>query len=127
MTPEMAQWIAAHVIENPKGMCRYFVDYMAETFPELRRVRGYYYEPSGAHHPHWWLALPTGDVVDPTIVQFEPGGSYVEFTGPDPVGQCFNCGDLVWEAYNTSPCACSKACFDEISRDFAAEGGRKRA
>lgn len=111
----MRAWIAEHVPPNPVAMCRRISEEMCEAFPELRRVRGHYYG-GGMQHAHWWCELPDGTVVDPTAAQFPPGGRYVEYTGPDPLGKCPNCGELVWEDKGGGRDFCDRVCHDAYLR-----------
>lgn len=93
-----------------RGTCREATEAMVKAFPELRRVRGHY-----SWCPHWWCETPDGTVVDPTARQFTSGGVYVEYTGPEPLGKCMNCGDYVWTALpNGDTSACSDECLKEL-------------
>lgn len=78
-------------------MCEGFSRQMEKDFPELHRVRGHYVTRCGISHPHWWCETADGEVVDPTVAQFTPGGVYEKFEGPDPIGRCYECGELVFE------------------------------
>lgn len=132
MKPEYATWIdgwvrtrsaSVHVVgldDRPieeripwaiRGSCHAAVEDMVVAFPELRVVRGYYGGCS-----HWWCETPDGEVVDPTAAQFEPGDSYVEYDGPDPLGKCMNCGSYVWTG------GFSGFCSSECLAAIAAEG-----
>ena len=124
MAPEMAAWIAEHV-KDQRRMCAYWTECMQSAFPQLRRVRGHYYEPNGDCYTHWWLAMPNGEIVDPTVTQFEAGGHYVEYSGSDPYGQCLECGELMWERWEGAAEFCSQECHDAFMVDFDAE--RRRA
>ena len=98
-----------------RGRCATASAAMVAVFPELRRVRGHY---NGV--PHWWCVAPDGTIVDPTARQFVPGGTYVEYHGPDPLGKCMNCGALVWTPLpggDTS--ACSDECLQDLMEDFS--------
>ena len=90
-----------------KGTCGWAVDQMVAAFPELRRVRGHY-----GFTPHWWCVAPDGVIWDPSQRQFQVAAAYVEYTGPDPIGKCMNCGDLIWTGTRTS------ACSDECEREL---------
>lgn len=95
------------------GRCASATAAMVAEFPELLRVRGHY-----QNHPHWWCKTSDGRVVDPTAAQFYPGGTYVEYHGPDPYGKCMNCGEYVWTKDFSG--MCSKECLDEISAEYGA-------
>lgn len=106
-----------------RGSCATATERMVSAFPELRRVRGH---RDGA--PHWWCVAPDGAIVDPTVKQFADTstGHYEEYTGPDPVGKCMNCGDYVWSAaFSTS--ACSDECARELEAYYGAVISATRA
>lgn len=98
-----------------RGWCRSAVEEMVRAFPELRKARGHY-----AGREHWWCVAPDGIIWDPTAKQFWIQGAYVEYTGPDPVGKCMNCGDYVWtmEQSGTSA-ACSPDCLRELEHYYS--------
>jgi hypothetical protein len=102
-----------------RGTCQWAVIEMVTAFPELRKVRGHY---NG--WPHWWCATPDGTIVDPTRKQFgDPGGDYVEYTGPDPIGKCMECGELVWTREQSgSSAACSRECLTALEAYYGAGG-----
>ena len=94
------RWIAEHVTD-PHGQCMEITERMAAAFPELRRVRGHYVCPYQGPRPHWWLITPDGTVLDPTKEQFVSQGchgTYEPYEGPEPTGECLNCGALVYGA-----------------------------
>lgn len=112
-------WIAANMPVDPRGQCAAMTLRMAKAFPDLRRVRGHYVCPLEGRRPHWWLVAPSGAVVDPTVEQFAScgvGGDYVEHVGPEPTGQCLNCGALLY-GNESSFCNvdCAVACVDWIN------------
>lgn len=96
-----------------RAMCGSATEDMVATFPELRRVRGHY-----GYHTHWWCVTPDGEIVDPTAKQFPPGLEYKEYTGPDPVGKCMWCGELVWN-YDYGSSACSKDCLMSLEQEYS--------
>lgn len=88
-------WITENV-SNPYRQCKFYSELMCKKFPELRLVRGWYVDTSGTRHPHWWTQL--GDtIIDATVAQYALSGVYEEFTGPEPVGKCMECGDLYYD------------------------------
>jgi hypothetical protein len=109
------KWIADHQPVDPRGRCADMTKRMAETFPELRRVRGYYTCPIDGRHSHWWLVTPDGVVIDPTADQFAScgAGEYEEYIGPEPTGHCLDCGALLFgaEDFCNAECAASTAEF----------------
>ena len=104
------KWIKANVPENPFGQCKRVCENMVVAFPELRMVRGHYYDMVWGERGHWWLVTPNGETVDPTAAQFPTKGHgvYVEWNEGDeePTGKCPNCGTL---CYGGDSC-CSKEC-----------------
>lgn len=81
MTKKYREWIEATVptIHYARGRCVTVAKSMQFLFPELRLCKGYYIEPGKTiKHPHWWLKNMEGAVIDPTIIQFEDGGKYLE-------------------------------------------------
>ena len=121
-----AEWIDAYVTEHServvggpnrsagvRGMCASATDTMVKAFPELRQVRGHY---DGI--AHWWCVAPDGSIVDPTAEQFLPGGAYVEYHGPDPLGKCMYCGDYVWQNIGAGGSACSVECYNELAAEY---------
>lgn len=118
--PNYQQWIAAHQPTDPRGQCVTVTKQMAEAFPELRRVRGHYLCAFEGRRTHWWLVTPSGEIIDPTVEQFaDRGGDYEEYTGPEPTGQCLNCGELCFG----SEAFCDAECAMETAK-FMARGGR---
>jgi hypothetical protein len=135
VTTAYADWIAAfeqkcaaRVLPEPcvatgvRGMCSPATLEMAAAFPELRRVRGHY-----DGREHWWCETPEGEVIDPTAAQFRLGGTYVEHTGPEPVGKCLICGGYVWTPYDGCKEACSEFCYTELVAEYGVTRYRRRA
>lgn len=113
------RWIAQHVGADPHRQCEEVTKRMAAAFPELRRVRGHYVCPSEGPQPHWWMVTPDGIVVDPTKEQFTSQGQgvYKPHEGPEPTGNCLNCGALV---YGETP-FCNLDCTNEFSAHIQSE------
>ena len=88
---------------------------MQKEFPELRRVRGHYYD-GVTRRPHWWLVGPDGDIIDPTAKQFYTNGRGIyeerDEDEPEPTGRCINCGDYV---YDGKTCCCEACDREAIS------------
>ena len=57
--------------EDPRGHCAEWTAALAETFPELKRVRGFVTLRTGLRRSHWWLETASGEIVDPTASQFD--------------------------------------------------------
>jgi hypothetical protein len=96
-------WIEAHVpdFSAAYGKCASVTEHMAAAFPELRRVRGHYYDFGWGERAHWWLVTADGRIVDPTAKQFPSRGQghYEEWREGMPLqtGICMDCGDPVYD------------------------------
>ena len=105
-----SKWISENVGGTGYGKCADVTQAMADTFPELQRVRGHYYCLTWGERAHWWLVDESGNIVDPTARQFPSYGSgvYVPWVDgkPEPTGICANCGE---PAFNGGT-VCSDAC-----------------
>jgi len=104
------QWIAEHVPE-PRGRCAEATTEMVAAFPELRRVRGHYWNPYiNREVPHWWCVASDGTVVDPTAAQFPCAwmGDYTEHVGHEPTGKCPNCSGYVYDGGTVCSDACAR-------------------
>jgi hypothetical protein len=120
--PDYTPWIAAHLPADPRGQCAAVTEAMAAAFPELRRVRGFYECPIEGRRPHWWMATRAGLIIDPTACQFPSNGIglYVEHVGPEPTGQCLNCGSLLFGAGLEF---CNAECAWETAQFLMRDGG----
>jgi hypothetical protein len=89
------EWLREHDKHNHAGMCSAQSLALQKAFPELLRVRGYV-----RFDHHWWCETPDGIIVDPTWKQFR-GYAYTyqayDESQPEPIGQCFECGALLYE------------------------------
>lgn len=105
-----AEWIAANVPADCKGLCVPTTKAMAAAFPELYRVRGFYTCPLDGRRAHWWLKTSDGTIVDPTVRQFQSNGygEYEEYSGPEPTGHCLNCGELLFNGATFCHAQCAK-------------------
>jgi len=101
-------------VEDPEHQCKKYVDLMQKEFPELKKVRGWYF--SGRDIPHWWCIDENNNIIDPTIDQFDDkNGVYLpidEETFSEPVGKCLNCGELYYD--NKLNNFCSGCCEREF-------------
>ena len=116
------RWIAAYVARRAvKGgllhQCREATLEMSRAFPELKRVAGRVELADGKRWVHAWMVAPDGELLDPTVLQFE--SAPVRYTpadeeDPKPTGQCFECMDYRYGR--------SRYCSEKCGRAF-----RKRA
>lgn len=88
------EWIHEHVKNDGYGQCAEVTERMAQAFPELKRVRGHYYDIHWGERAHWWLVTPDGHIVDPTAAQFPTQGrGHYELwdeSEQEPTGKCIN-------------------------------------
>jgi hypothetical protein len=107
---------------SPRNNCAMFTRHMAERFPELKRVAGFYQNPEGASHgEHWWLETADGIIVDPTADQWPSlgTGTYVRY---DPTvhlvskGSCPSCGVGLYSRSGSYPC--SKSCDEALASEY---------
>lgn len=101
--------------ETALGRCKEVAIDMQDNFPELRLVRGHYYDDEWGRRGHWWLQL--GDrIVDPTAIQFPSAGEgrYEEHPegAEEPTGICMNCGEYVYGGSKF----CNNTCEAEFIR-----------
>jgi len=89
---------------------------MQAAFPELQRIRGFYYCGVWGERTHWWLVTESGVIVDPTAVQFPSQGCgvYHPWTEgeEEPSGKCPNCGGYVYGGGTV----CSDVCARQYER-----------
>lgn len=94
------KWITENVPEA-YGTCQEVTEKMLAAFPELERVRGYYYCLTWGEREHWWLKTKEGAIVDPTATQFPTKGNgvYAELDpdAKEPTGMCPECGEYVYD------------------------------
>jgi hypothetical protein len=102
--------------------CGTFTRQMAQRFPELTRVPGFYLAPGGASHgEHWWLEAPDGSIVDPTADQWPScgTGTYVRYDPTKhllPKGTCPYCGTSVMSRAGNHPC--SLDCDEGLAEEY---------
>lgn len=78
-----------------RGKCKEVCEAVQKVLPNLILIRGHYYCAQYGKQEHWWLKTPTGNIVDPTKLQFpDQNGEYVEFDGNY---ECDHCGKVMKE------------------------------
>lgn len=113
-----ADFIAEHWPDRQSayGRCQDAAAAMAAQFPELTLTRGHYYCTSWGERQHWWCVGPSGEIVDPTAIQFPSAGQgvYVPWVEgeKEPTGRCPNCGGYVYDG--------GTVCSDECARSYEA-------
>lgn len=115
MKKEYTKWIKSNYPTSKEsyGMCHVACKKMKKEFPELKMVRGWYYEPIwDEDREHWWLKATNGRIVDPTAQQFPTKGTsyykeFIEGFDKEPTGKCMNCGEYCYDGRTHS---CSKKC-----------------
>lgn len=105
--------------QDALGKCELMCKTMRLYFPELIIKRGRYIDPIWGKREHWWLVTESGDIVDPTALQFPSKGcgEYVELdeSQPEPTRICANCGSYCYDgAY-----FCSDECEDVYMGDLS--------
>jgi hypothetical protein len=123
-------WINEHYPTKQSAhlKCREACEAMAAAFPELKKVRGHFSSMFG-DRPHWWMVTESGEVIDPTMHQFDevnapfvPALDFLydaidEETFEEPLGKCMNCGELCYASKGGTANWCSDECFKELSKD----------
>ena len=96
-------WIKQNVksYEDAYGECKSVTKMMVKEFPELKRVRGYYFCLCWGQRMHWWCVETDGNIIDPTKEQFPTKGTcrYEPLKEGDPIsiGKCVNCGEYCYK------------------------------
>ncbi len=120
MKSEYEAWIEAYVASIPqryiRGKCREATNKMVASFPELRQAAGFVHITWGREQ-HFWCVTPDGEIVDPTLEQFQGQLlSYEELDLNDPktrkkvpTGRCMDCGDDVYEGRTFCNIECENA------------------
>ena len=70
-------WISTNV-KDPLGNCYVYCDIMCGVFPELTKVRGFYYD-GPKKYTHFWLEDSEGNIVDPTLAQYDTTNGVYEY------------------------------------------------
>lgn len=82
-----------------RGKCKEMSEALIKENPELRLVRGYYYEPLwNREEQHWWCEDKFGNIIDPTAKQFPSGGITQFYREFDGTVECEECGKTINEA-----------------------------
>lgn len=86
--------------ETAYGKCHETCLEMQKTFPELKLIRGHYFDPIWLDRKHWWLETKDGEIIDPTAIQFPSKGQCLytpwDESQPEPTGKCPNCGEYTF-------------------------------
>ena len=80
-----------------RGKCKEMSEALCAERPELTLVRGWFDCVFNGRQPHWWTTTPEGEIIDPTVKQFEGGGVCGEYIPCDGFFECANCGKKVAE------------------------------
>jgi hypothetical protein len=120
MTDKYQAWIAEKLSQGSStAKCAAWTAEMVAEFPELKRVRGHV-EHSHGRIPHWWCENSEGEIVDPTVAQFEGVAIFAywphEDGAPEPTGKCLNCGEYVYAPRLSS---CSETCDRELQEAYS--------
>lgn len=96
-----------------RGKCKEMSEALVKENPELRLVRGYYFDALWGKQGHWWCEDKDGNIIDPTKDQFpsKGHGHYQEFDG---WFECAQCGAPVHEdkaTFEGNYVFCSTRCF----------------
>lgn len=87
--------------EKAYGKCESVCKDINTRFPELKLIRGHYFDTAWGERAHWWLTDSTGKIVDPTAIQFPSKGRGVyeswDESQPEPTGKCSNCGEYIFD------------------------------
>jgi hypothetical protein len=113
MKPTYREYIDRHFSGDTLGKCAEATLAMAAAFPELKRVRGHYFDTAWGERAHWWLTDADGGIIDPTASQFptQGGGLYIPWKegAEEPIALCPNCGGEVFPSKGCGGC-CSERC-----------------
>jgi len=77
--------------EKYRGKCYEYSAALVMDYPDLKLVRGHYYDAQWGEQAHWWTETKSGVIVDPTVNQFPSKGHgvYIPFDG---ICTCEVCG-----------------------------------
>jgi hypothetical protein len=91
-----------------RGRCQEICESMQFVFPELILTKGLIWgtdvDGYRKSYPHWWLKTSEGEIIDPTVSQFDfiRMKTYDEAKG-EVTGKCMNCGGMCYD--NKSFCS----------------------
>jgi len=114
-------WINENIPKSPnlvRGKCDEMCNKMLTDFPELKKIRGFYYDPVWGKRQHWWLVDDKEEIIDPTSHQFPSKGQFkyekLDESKPEPIGKCLNCGKYCFEMKDFCCCKCQKIYVDSL-------------
>jgi len=61
--------------QSASGQCFDVCIEMKKKFPELRFAKGFYNDAKAGWRGHWWLKTASGEIIDPTAIQFPTNGN----------------------------------------------------
>ena len=115
-------WIKSRNLPlRPCGLCGVVTDAMRQAFPELARVRGHVIDMcDDQRYPHWWLVTSEGEIIDPTVDQFD--GMVIAYEPwsegtQEPTGKCHDCGGYVYDGSSFCSDACALATEDYLNNN----------
>ena len=95
-------------VQTAYGKCESVCKQMKEVFPELELVRGHYWCYVWGEREHWWLTVESGEVIDPTAIQFPSKGlgcyEVWDESKEEPTGKCPECGEYTFGMYVHKEC-----------------------
>ena len=101
-----------------RGRCKEFCDELIESNPDLRLVRGYYYEPLwDREEEHWWCVDINNEIHDPTKKQYPSGGIKEFYREFDGTLECEECKKIITEDQIVSIgryAVCSNLCAHKL-------------
>jgi hypothetical protein len=77
-----------------RGKCKELAELEIQSNPNLKLVRGWYYEPFwNRKEEHWWCEDINGIIHDPSKGQFPSGGIDDFYQKYEGTFECSNCGN----------------------------------
>jgi hypothetical protein len=125
---EYIDWIQNYCSERNgivSGCCISSTTEMVRAFPELKQVKGWALLLNRGLAEHAWCETEDGEVIDPTVSQFQ--SSVIEYKAWQPgdtvcVGRCMNCGEYIYEAVYSLDgkrrMSCGFECDEELCKDL---------
>lgn len=117
MKEKYKNWIDNYILKhngNVRNCCNTATKDMIESFPELKREKGWIHlDDLGWKIEHWWCVdLESNEIVDPTEAQFDNIVKYEAYDklihGPLPTGKCMDCGEFVYDNETFCNIECEK-------------------